>query len=430
MGRLGPFERRPQVAIAVSGGADSMALCLLAHRWARAAAGEAVALTVDHGLRSEAGAEARRVGAWLHRRRIPHHVLRWRGEKPSANIQAVARHARYELLNRWCVRDGRLHLLLAHHLDDQAETFILRLGRGSGVDGLAAMAPVSELPQLRLLRPFLRILGDRLVATLQASGQEWIDDPSNRDPAHARVRVRAVLGNLGPEGLATPRLAATARRMARARAALDRDTAQLLARAVDIFAAGFCIVDHPALAGASQEVGLRALAHVIRTIGGGIYAPRFERLERLHCTIAKYDAARTLGGCRIVPLKGRPAGRVLVCREPAAAAETIPVGPGDRLSWDRRFTFVIGRRPGPSLVVRRLGREGWSQVAAKEPAVRGTTIPAPVRPSLPAFWHGDRVVCVPHLENAADAAQPDYPHVREMFFEPEHPLFGAAFAVV
>ena len=164
MARFGPFEPKPRLAVAVSGGADSLALALLADRWARAQGGRITAVTVDHALRPEAAAEARQVGRWLKAAKIRHVTLRWTPPAPlkklaggtrPANLQSAARDARYQLLTGWCRDHAVLHLLLAHHRDDQAETLLLRLARGSGLDGLAAMAPLVERASLRLLRPLL-----------------------------------------------------------------------------------------------------------------------------------------------------------------------------------------------------------------------------------------------------------------------------------
>ncbi|HZD25370.1 MAG TPA: tRNA lysidine(34) synthetase TilS, partial [Alphaproteobacteria bacterium] len=149
MAPFAPFEATPALAVAVSGGADSLALALLADGWARRRGGVATALTVDHGLRPEAAAEARRVGRWLAARGIPHRILRWRGDKPATAVQAKARAARYALLADWCRRHGVLHLLTAHHRGDQAETVLMRLAHGSGVDGLAGMARQRRLEGLR-----------------------------------------------------------------------------------------------------------------------------------------------------------------------------------------------------------------------------------------------------------------------------------------
>ncbi|MBM3518438.1 MAG: tRNA lysidine(34) synthetase TilS, partial [Alphaproteobacteria bacterium] len=210
---LGPFERAPVVAVGCSGGADSLALTLLADRWARGLGGRLVALTVDHGLRPESAAEARQVGAWLTAHGIAHRTLRWRGEKPRSNHQARARAARLALLADWCRRHGVLHVLLAHQREDQAETLLLRLGRGSGVSGLAAMAPVREAAGVRFLRPLLAVPRVRLEATLTALRQPWLSDPSNDMTAYARTTARALLPRLEALGASPRRLAATATRL-------------------------------------------------------------------------------------------------------------------------------------------------------------------------------------------------------------------------
>jgi tRNA(Ile)-lysidine synthase len=441
MAPLGPFEPRPQVVVAVSGGADSLALCLLAHDWAKGLGGRAVALTVDHRLRPESTAEARQVGAWLRTWGMPHHVLSWRGPRPRAGVQAAARAARYELLTGWCRDHGVLHLLLAHQLEDQAETFLLRLARGSGVEGLAAMAAVGEGAFVRLLRPLLAVRQRRLVATLRSRGQPWIEDPSNRDEAYARVRMRRLLPGLAAEGLDPRRLAATARSMGRAREALDSAVADLLARAATIAPEGYGYVDPAALLGAPAEVGLRALARTLMCVGGRGYPPRLERLERLYAALAAggLGQARTLWGCRI-GLRGE---RLLVCREAAAASEAIPVVPGTCVRWDGRFRVAFadgrgpagkgfrpekGRRAG-AVTLARLGREGWAKIAADEPELRRTRIPAPVRPSLPALWDSRGVLAVPHLNYRQPAARARARLVRRIAFSPPIPLAGSGFSV-
>ncbi|MGE5146314.1 MAG: tRNA lysidine(34) synthetase TilS, partial [Candidatus Eiseniibacteriota bacterium] len=361
MARLGPFERRPALAVGVSGGADSLALVLLAAGWARRRGGIVTALTVDHGLRPEASAEARQVGRWLAARGIAHRRLAWRGPKPRHNIQALARAARYGLLTDWCRREGVLHLAIAHHQDDQAETLLLRLGRGSGLDGLAAMAPVAELAGLRLLRPLLTVPRARLVATLEAMDQDWIEDPTNDDPAHARVRLRALGPALAAEGLSAERLAATARRLGRARAALDQAVAALLARAAALDPAGYCSLDPAPLRDAPDEVALRALGRALTTVSGGAYGPRLDGLERLMAAIGNgsLGGGRTLAGCRIVPRRGR----LLLCREPADIVDERWLEPGRPVLWDGRFQVTLRRTAGRGRVrLAKLGRDGWSEL--------------------------------------------------------------------
>jgi tRNA(Ile)-lysidine synthase len=173
LARIGGFEPSPFIAVAVSGGPDSLALTILADRWARRHGGCAWALTVDHRLRPESAAEARQLGTWLAARGIPHAILAWQDAKPFSGVQEAARAARYRLLGEWCVARGCLHLLTAHHREDQAETYLIRRRAGSGPDGLAAMAAVRELPGLRLVRPLLGVARARLAVLLDNEGQSY-----------------------------------------------------------------------------------------------------------------------------------------------------------------------------------------------------------------------------------------------------------------
>src|SRR5690606_8891238 len=190
--------------------------------------------TVDHGLCKEAAAEARYAGVLAQELGVPHRILRWKGEKPASGIQAAARKARYRLLLEACRKVGAGDLLVAHHLEDQAETFLLRLARGSGVDGLAAMKPVRLLsegePHVRLLRPLLDLPRERLHATVARSGLVPVSDPSNEDERFDRVKARKIAEHLAPLGLDAARLARMAGHMARAREALEGAVADLLDR--------------------------------------------------------------------------------------------------------------------------------------------------------------------------------------------------------
>ena len=402
---LGPFEPRPRIAVAVSGGPDSLALCLLADRWARARDGVVLALTVDHRLRPESGAEAAQVRRWLAARAIAHRTLRWQGSHPLARIQEEARAARLALLVGWCRRARVLHLLMGHQREDQAETVLQRFAHGSGIDGLAAMAPVRlamEPPGsgIRLLRPLLPVQREALIATLARWNQPWIDDPTNRDARHARPRLAAALARLGPEGLSAARLARTAARAGSDRAALDRLCADLLAACAHPSPAGFVTLDARVLRQAPPALALRALGCAIATVSGSPHPARQERLERLAQRLfGAGGPAATLGGCRVVPLKDE---RLLVCREPAAASQILALSPGARALWDRRFVVSLGRSAGPGpFFVRGLGRDGLARARAMARAegrpLRSDHIPAPARPALPALFGLDGPLAAPHL---------------------------------
>lgn len=424
MAALGPFEEAPHIAVACSGGPDSMALALLASHWVRSCGGAVTALVVDHGMRPDSAEEAEMVRAWLTKAAVSAVVLTHPGRPPSSDRQAAARRARYALMREWCRNSGVLHLLLGHHLQDQAETFLLRLARGSGVDGLAAMAPVQETADVRLLRPLLGIPRERLLATLVQEGLRYVLDPSNDDRAFARVRMRAILPTLRPEGLTGPRLAATARRMRRARAALDAATTTVLAKAAAVYPEGYAVLTLAPLVDAPEEVGLRALSRLLVCIGGNSYGPRLERLERLYRWLSGGPsgraAGRTLAGCRIV-WRGE---RLLVCRELAAVHE--PVAVTDCAVWDNRFRLAPEARLPDGSRMGGLGRSGWEDLLQRNPKARRTNLPAEVRYSLPAVRDLDDLVAVPHLSYRWDREDPMALPDSGIAFAPLQPLSTAA----
>jgi tRNA(Ile)-lysidine synthase len=416
-----PFEPSPHLAIAVSGGADSMALVLLAARWARACGGRVTALTVDHRLRPAAATEAAQVARWLGARGIAHATLVNEAPTPRRDVQAQARSARYRLLEGWCADAGILHLLMAHHREDQAETVLLRLARGSGLDGLAAMAAVVERRDCRVLRPFLTVPRARLVATLVQADQEWIEDPSNRNPAFARVRLRTAADVLAAAGLTAERLAHTAAHLGRARAALETAVAALLAQAVQLDATGFAWLQPALLKAVPEEIGLRALAALLATIAGAEYPPRLRSLERLYRELPEGLAGgRTLGGCRLL----RRRSGVLVCREPAAAAASVALLPGVAAAWDGRFRLRLPRDAPSGLSLGALGRERPARLPDED-----RLPPRAVWPTLPTLRDSIGILAVPHLGYARSGG--DYGWAPGVpLFRPIRSLGRAGFTVV
>jgi tRNA(Ile)-lysidine synthase len=213
----------PAIVLAVSGGPDSIALMWLAARWRRALARgpRLVAVTVDHGLRTEAAAEAREVKRLARMLDLPHRTVRWSGAKPRTGLPAAARAARYRLLAQAARAHGATHILTAHTRDDQAETLLMRMLRGSGIAGLAAMARESEREGVLLARPFLNVSKSQLIATLRKAKIDFADDPTNRDLNFTRPRIRTLMPLLATEGGDVRNLARLASRLARANAAVE-----------------------------------------------------------------------------------------------------------------------------------------------------------------------------------------------------------------
>ena len=293
-------------AVAVSGGGDSIALMHLLADWARTSRRILPhVVTVDHGLRAGSSADARKVARWAKAAGLKSQTLRWKGPRPVADVEAAARDARYRLMGEWARKKGITALYVAHTLDDQAETFLLRLVRGSGLDGLSAMRaltsfPVSDFPELRVVRPLLGFERAQVRANLQSRGAEWLEDSMNADPRFARVRLRQSWPALEAAGLTARRLAAAAAHLARAREALESVTEAVIVRAARPSSGGIA-VDRRALVSAPREIGLRTLARLLMVVSGQTYRPRFARLERLYDRIVAraIGGGCTLHGCRI-----------------------------------------------------------------------------------------------------------------------------------
>lgn len=393
MAAVGPFERAPRVAVGVSGGPDSAALILLVDRWARALDGRATALVVDHGLRPESRVESMDVVARLAARGIEAHRLVAALDPGLGNRQSRARLARYALMGAWCAAEGVAHLLVAHHAEDQAETLLIRLGRGSGVDGLSAMAKVSALHDARLSRPLLDIPKARLEATCARHGWTPVDDPSNRDTAYRRGKVRALMPALAALGATVERLGVTARHMARARGALERATAELAAAALTVDERGFATLDRALFAAADEELALRLLGDLTRLIGGATTQPRFDRLERLarRLRLEAGQFAATLGGCRVEA----DAHAAILGRELAAMAPPVALQTTGPTLWDGRFRLVSAAPPAIEGLT--LGALGDDARATLDRSPRARRLPVRWAASLPALRDLDGIFGVPHL---------------------------------
>ena len=327
------LEHLPALVLAVSGGPDSTALMVLAARWRKAlkAKPKLVAVTVDHGLRKEAKREAANVGHLARKLGIAHRTLRWTGTKPKTGLQEAARKARYRLLTEAARKAGASHILTAHTRDDQAETVLIRMSRGSGLTGLAAMTRIAPLPgdgegRIMLIRPLLDIPKARLVATLRAAKIPFADDPSNRNPRFTRARLRGLMAELAREGLDARRLSLLARRLKRAdmaiEAVVDRAEAELAGPpsapgAVAFATAGFATLP--------DEIALRLIGRAVARAGdeGRVELAKLEALK------AALDAAQKAGNARF---RRSLAGAIVTLRPGQITVERAPPRRGKALT--------------------------------------------------------------------------------------------------
>ena len=384
-------------AIAVSGGRDSMALARLCADYGKCRGADVAAFIVDHGLRDGSADEAAQAKKWCEAAGLRARILEWRGAKPANGVQAAARNARYVLLAHAAAELGLSVILTAHSADDQAETVLMRLMRGAGPAGLAAMedevciAAGADDP-VRLVRPLLPFSRDRLTATVDAYKQSYIDDPSNDDPTYERVRVRSFLRNAREDALVDrDALLRTAKRMATTRRELQqRDERKFLALGGVFARWGGASMDLQLLSQKVDGAG-SLIARLIRAVSGGDHGPDVEAAAT-HLDRALASGAATLGGA-ILKTSGT---RFWVLREPAAilgragaaplvAAQTIP---GRGILWDGRFILSTGA----ALTVRPLGPEGARLVGPATALFEG---PKEGLLSLPGLYQGDRLIGAP-----------------------------------
>jgi tRNA(Ile)-lysidine synthase len=395
MAPLGPFERPPSIAVAVSGGSDSLGLGLLLAGWVRQQGGRLHVLSVDHGLRPEAAGECAWVAAIF--AAIPDcsaHVLRWHGDKPARGLQAAARAARYALLTDWCRANSVLHLAVAHTAEDQAETIAMRRAHGSGPAGLAGMAAVRAENGVRLLRPLLAVSRTEIRDWLRARGQSWIEDPSNELARFERVRIRQ-----GLTATDMPALLDQARRAGLARDRLERAAARLLAEAGQAHDGGYLSIAFPRLLEAEPDLRAIILRWIMLGVSGADYPPDLAALTDLLGAPGGTEppGGRTLGGCLVQALQSR----LYVFREAAAIGPPIPVHPGWTGLWDNRFSLVVagGIPLRRGLTVGPLGEPGLRQAVDRFGArLKRHPIPLPARLALPALWQGEHLVSQPHLK--------------------------------
>ncbi len=375
---LGP-DFPSEIGLAVSGGGDSMAMLHLAAGWARAWGVGARVVTVDHGLRPESAAEAALVADEARGLGLRHDTLRWGGWDGRGNLPDAARQARLDLIGGW--RGDLRHVLFAHTMDDQAETFLMRLRRGSGVEGLSAMAERRAVPGgWGVIRPMLGMRRVELRHYLGVLRIPYVDDPTNDDASYDRVKMRGLLDGLEGEGLGRDTLARTATRMRRAAVALGR-------RAHDV-AAGLARVDHgdvvigrDGFAGIEADTQLRILASAMQFVASAPYRPRADALEAaLERALA--GGSVTLMGCRIE----HQGAEMRVFREYAAVAGMEGVA-GDGRLWDGRWK--VGGAGVAGLAVRALGPTGMVQAGD---AVRSAGVPRAALESVPALFDGTNLV--------------------------------------
>ncbi len=380
-GLLAPLlELQGPFGLAVSGGADSLALLVLAAEWGQRHGKRLIVYTLDHGLRPEAGSECAMVAREAEKLGLAVRILHWSEAKPATGLQAAARTARYRLIGAAMRADGAKILMTAHHADDQAETVLMRLAHGSGVGGVGGMTPMASVEGVMVFRPLLKMSRADLAAIVHQAGLAATQDPSNADRHYERVRWRGLLPSLAEEGLTAERLTQFAGRAQRAHRALENIAARAFSQHVTIDSFGVVRIAADFFATAEEEVALRVLRRALAWAGGDSRAAGLRQVEQLHRRL-----------CESGPIKETLSGAVIYNTGPSVMlfreARRIPqigltLSPGETAIWDRRFEIRVTPKRGDLVVL-----PGTSLTRRRLSEVTGLTVSAPV-----AALHGLPVV--------------------------------------
>ncbi len=375
-----------RIGVAVSGGGDSVALLCLIVDFAKDQNIEVHAVSIDHGLREAAADEVRAVTELCARLGVPHHVEYWRTWDGTGNMMAEARNARYTLLADWGVANGIDTIALGHTANDQAETVMMRLARGSGVDGLSAMAARRVNDGVTWLRPLLGIERRELRYYLQERGEMWIEDPTNEDRDFERIRMRDALRLLEPLGFSTQTLVDVANNMSKAREALDWQTF-LAARDISRISFGAIAIELKMYRTLPEEVARRMILRALVWLSGADYPPRRGAVAYAMQAIRE-GRTFTLEGCQI----SREDEILWIARECNALKDAV-CEVGD--VWDNRW-YVNGPEDAPEIEVRALGDEGLRKLDDW----RQHGIPRHVLSVTPGVWEDGELLAAPVIEQS------------------------------
>lgn len=401
LARLSPHDglTSARLAIAVSGGPDSMALAFCVARWRAETPGPApIALIVDHGLRPESAQEAADTAGRLSALGIDSRILRWNHASLSPRMHETARRARYKLLEEACLSLDCTELLLAHHADDQAETILMRLAKGSGPAGLAGISAQSRYNDLRLLRPFLAVPGigkAELIATCAAAGIAFAADPSNLSDKYARGRLRRLQPLLAAEGFSREALLLVGQRAAEAEEALAATVAAFLKNHARLIPGGAVRIDLSPLRAAPRGLSLRVLAAAMDFIHHGDHPPPYAAMSDLCAAVLAEGAegARSLAGC----LVSTAPTALTILREPSSIRASVPFAPGQSRLWDERW--LVAARPDFALpdgcVLAPLTAAGRAAVKRHSPYLTHKVPQGRIRAALPGLWRNQELIAIP-----------------------------------
>tara|TARA_B100001123_G_scaffold44766_2_gene45850 strand:+ start:4620 stop:5888 length:1269 start_codon:yes stop_codon:yes gene_type:complete len=392
-----------KIAIAVSGGVDSMVLMNLAKESDFLNDKNVFILVVDHGLRAESKQEAKFVKNEAKKLGFPTRILKWKGSKPNKRIQEEARNKRYSLLINFCRENNINNLYLAHHLDDQIETFLFRMFRGSGLQGLTSFSSSYERNGLTLIRPLIDTPKSELISYARRKKINWVEDPSNENQKYDRVKLRKVLPLIYKEGFDKKVFLKSVKKLRLANQALDQITKEFVLQYVIINKNISVFIKQELFLTAPEDVQLRVLQNTIRIFSGErYYSPNYLKILNL-MNWARNDndiSAKTLGGTIFRKRKGG----LILYKEVKKLNDIKPIklSKSKYKAWDNRFLIKINKSVKGEISY--LGNEGVKILKSKK--ILGKKgfngIPLTALYSIPAMWDGKRLISAPFFDYSVD----------------------------
>jgi len=388
--KLGVNLSALNLAVAISGGGDSMALALLMHGVLTKRGGRVLALTVEHGLRADSMAEAEGVHKLMTSLNIEHRILKWEGDKPETRIEELAREARYNLLLSECKKEGIEYLAIAHNIEDLVETFWIRLSHGSGLDGLSSIAPSREQNGVKIIRPLLNYSRQSLRDICNEAEVKWFEDSSNKDEKFLRVRLRQFEELLQGEGLTSERLMKVITKLEESRAALDFAVNSFYKEIVEISSLGYAKIDKVKLAEYPKDIARRILAKAINQVYPQKYSPSYDLLDETLSEIKLEDfSGKTLCGCELFKEK---TGQLIICRE-SSRIQTKAEICNNEIIWDCRFKVKSTLKE--KLYVASLGDEGLAILRKnKDFSKQIEQIPYKIKVGFLSIWSSDNQLLI------------------------------------
>ena len=399
-GLFSSYINHDKIALAVSGGRDSMALMCLVYRWkAHLALNiEIEVLTVNHNLRKTAEDECRFVKKIAKDYGFRHKELTWEHENIETSIQEKARNARYQLMLDYVREENIDTILTAHTSDDNIETFIMRLAKGSGLDGLKSINEIRYEDGIQIVRPLLSLSRSLTTEILRSTGNEWVDDPTNEDESFERVKIRNNISSLSSFNMSSDNLTKTIQRLARAHESIRFFTNLVSQELVELSELGHADVNFDKLRNYPKEIILRVLAKALTDINGGTVS--LSSLETVFTELIKTERSKTLNGCQIIPQKDK----YLIVRENRGISP-VEIKINERISWDGRFDVHLKSCDKSNIVIDQIGNA--DDLGKMIDGTSFQSMPKCILRTLPGGFIKDKLVLLPNIHNIYNSSYLD-----------------------